>query len=92
MKSSVYRSRSGFQGDSFEEQDTEPVFTGEDLSRVDDTLLDLEMEHSVSSVQVTGISPPSTDSSFLLLHRILISWPLQDQLINPTLIPHPFSR
>ena len=30
----TYRNRSGFQGDSFKEQDAdEPVFTSEDLSR-----------------------------------------------------------
>ena len=57
-KRSAYRSRTGSQGDSFEEQDVdEPVCTGEDLSRVDDTLLDLEPESSGSAAPVTGISP-----------------------------------
>ena len=58
-KRSAYRSHTGSQGDSFEEQDVdEPVCTGEDLSRVDDTLLDLEPEpeSSGSSAPVTGIS------------------------------------
>ena len=57
-KRSAYRSYTGSQGDSFEEQDVdEPVCTGEDLSHVDDTLLDLEPEVSGSSATVTGISP-----------------------------------
>ena len=54
----TYRSHTGSQGDSFEEQAVdEPVCTGEDLSRVDDTLLDFEPEVSGSSAQVTSISP-----------------------------------
>ena len=58
MTRPAYRSCSGSQGGSFEEQDTgEPVFTGEDLSCVEDTLLDLEPEPSGSSAPVTGISP-----------------------------------
>ena len=57
-KRDAYRSNTGSQGDSFEEQDIdEVVCTGEDLSRVDDTLLDLEPESSSSSAPVTGISP-----------------------------------
>ena len=57
-KRSAYRSCSDSQGDSFEAQDTEePVFTSEDLSRVDDTLLDLDPEQTGSSAPVTGISP-----------------------------------
>ena len=44
-KRSAYRSHTDSQGDSFEEQDVdELVCIGEDLSRVDDTLLDLEPE------------------------------------------------
>ena len=46
-KRSAYRSRTGSRDNSFEEFDAdEPVFTGEDLSRVDDTILDLEPEQS----------------------------------------------
>ena len=57
-KRSAYRSRTGSQDNSFEKFDTdEPVFTGEDLSRVDDTILDLEPEQSGTSAPVTGISP-----------------------------------
>ena len=57
-KRSAYRSRTGSRDNSFEEFDTdEPVFTGKDLSRVDDTILDLEPEQSGTSAPVTGISP-----------------------------------
>ena len=57
-KRSAYRSRTGSRDNSFEEFDTdEPVFTGEDLSQVDDTILDLEPEQSGSTAPVTGISP-----------------------------------
>ena len=57
-KRSAYRSHTGSQGDSFKEQDVdEPVCTGEYLSRVDDTLLDLELEVFGSSAPVTCISP-----------------------------------
>ena len=46
------------QGDSFKEPETEePALTGEDFSRVDDTLLDLEPEDSGTSAPLTGISP-----------------------------------
>ena len=56
-KRSAYRSHTGSQGDSFEEQDVdELVCTGEDLSCVDYTLLDLEPEVSSSSAPVTDIS------------------------------------
>ena len=44
-KRSAYRQRTGSQGDSFEELETEdPVQTGEDFSWVDNTPLDLEPE------------------------------------------------
>ena len=57
-KRSAYRSRTRSRDNSFEEFDTdEPVCTGEDLSQVDDTILDLEPEQSSSSAPVTGISP-----------------------------------
>ena len=58
-KRSAYRSHTGSQGDSFEEQDVdEPVCTGEDLSCVDDTLLDLQLKSSGSSAPVTGTVLP----------------------------------
>ena len=75
-KRSAYRSRTGSQGDSFEEQDVdEPVCTGEDLSRMDDTLLDLEPESSGSSAPVTGISP---------LTSLLASLPASSENIQNT--------
>ena len=57
-KRSAYRSRTSSRDNSFEELDTDkPVFTDKDLSRVDDTILDLEPEQSSSTAPVTGISP-----------------------------------
>ena len=57
-KGSAYRQRTGSQGDSFEEPEAEdPAQTGEDLSRVDDTLLDLEPEDTSISAPLAGISP-----------------------------------
>ena len=51
----------GSQGDFFEEQDTEePVFTNKELSWVDDTLLDLKLEHSTASVN--DINPAGSTS------------------------------
>ena len=50
-KRSTYRQRTGSQGDSFEEPESE------DLSRVDDTLLDLEPEDTNTSAPLAGISP-----------------------------------
>ena len=53
-KRSAYRLKTGSQGDLFEEPETEdPALTGQDLSPVDDTLLDLEPENS-GTVTVTG--------------------------------------
>ena len=63
-KRSSYRNRSGSQDDNIEpETDKEPVFTGEELSQVDDTLLDLEPEQTGSMAPVTGISPLNNPSS-----------------------------
>ena len=57
-KRSAYRHKSGSQGASFEEPETdEPALTGEDFSRVDDMLLDLEPENSGTNAPLTGISP-----------------------------------
>ena len=54
--------KTGSRDNSFEEFDTdEQVFTDEDLSRVDNTILDLEPEQSGTSAPVTGISSSSTD-------------------------------
>ena len=57
-KRSAYRNHMGSQENSFEELDADkPAFTSEDLSRVDDTILDLEPEHSGSTAPATSISP-----------------------------------
>ena len=57
-KRSAYRDKTGLQGDSFEEPETEePALTGDDFSRVDDTLLDLEPEDTSTSAPLTDISP-----------------------------------
>ena len=57
-KRSAYRQRTGSQGDPFEEPETEdPAQTGEDLSRVDGTLLDLEPEETGTGAPLAGISP-----------------------------------
>ena len=57
-KRSAYRHRTGSQGDSFEEPETEePAWTGEDFSRVDNTLLDLKLKDSGTSAPLTSISP-----------------------------------
>ena len=57
-KRSAYRQKTGSQGDSFEELETEEqAMTGEDFSWVDNTLLDLEPEDTGTSAPLTGISP-----------------------------------
>ena len=54
-KRSAYRHKTGSQGDSLEEPETEePALTVEDFSRVGDTLLDLEPEDSGTSAPLTG--------------------------------------
>ena len=59
-----YRHRTGSHEDNVEpETDEEPVFTGEDLGQVDDTLLDLEPEQTGNMAPVTGISPLTQPSS-----------------------------
>ena len=64
--------KSGSQGDSFEEPETdELVFTGEDLSRVDDTLLDLEPEDSGTNAPLASISPLTSLPAPLPAHNIL---------------------
>ena len=55
-KRSSYRQRAGSHDESLEPEDEEPVFTGEDLGQVDDTLLDLD-------APVSGISPLNTQTS-----------------------------
>ena len=60
-KRSAYRQRTGSQGDSFEELETEdPAQTSEDLSQVGDTLLDLEPEDTSTDQPIAGISPPTS--------------------------------
>ena len=57
-KRSAYRQRTSSQDDSFEEPEKEdPAQTGEDLSWVDDTLLDLEPEETGTSAPLASISP-----------------------------------
>ena len=72
-KRSTYRHKSDSQGDSFEEPETdEPVFTDEDLSWVDDTLLDLEQEDSSTNAPLTGISPLTSLPAPLLAQNIAV--------------------
>ena len=59
-KRSSYRHRTGSHEP---ETDEEPVFTGEDLGQVDNTLLDLEPEQTSNMAPVTGISPLTQPSS-----------------------------
>ena len=61
---SSYRHRTSSHEDNVElETDEEPVFTGEDLSQVDDTLLDLEPKQTYNMAPVTRISPLTEPSS-----------------------------
>ena len=62
-KRSSYRQRAGSHDESLEPEDEEPVFTGEDLGQVDDTLLDLDAEQTGNIAPVTGISPLNTQTS-----------------------------
>ena len=63
-KRSFYRHRTGSHEDNVEpETDEEPVFTGEDLGQVDDTLFNLEPEQAGNMAPVTGISPLTQPSS-----------------------------
>ena len=63
-KRSSYRQHAGSQDENLEpETDEEPVFTGEDLGQVDDTLLDLEHEQTGNIAPFTGISPLNTQTS-----------------------------
>ena len=70
-KRSAYRHKTGSQGYSFEEPETEPAPTGEDLSQVDDTLLDLEPEDSSTSAPLTGISPLTSLPALLPAQGVL---------------------
>ena len=68
---SAYRHKSGSQGGSFEEPETDnSVFTGEDLSQVDNTLLDLEPEDSSTNAPLTSISPLTSLPAPLPTHNI----------------------
>ena len=62
-KRSSYRQRAGSHDESLEPEDEEPVFTGEDLGQVDDTLLDLDAEQTGNIAPVSGISPLNTQTS-----------------------------
>ena len=91
MKRSAHRSHTGSQGDSFEEQDVEElVFTGEDLSCVDDTLLDLEPKSSGSSAPVTSISPltslpaPLPASSQNIQSTSVSAGPINQPYVDPS--------
>ena len=93
-KRSAYRPKTGSQGDSFEEPETEePVLTGEDFSRVDYTLLDLEPEDSGTSAPLTSISPltslpASLPAQSVPVTQLLLLWVRYNSL---RLILQPFS-
>ena len=91
-KRSAYRQKTGSQGDSFEESETEePVITGEDFSWVDDTLLDLEPKDTGTSAPLTGISPltsPRLHYPCRVSRRLLLPWV---QFLSLRLTLHSFS-
>ena len=73
-KRSSYCHRTGSHDDNLEpETDEETVFTGEELSQVDDTLLDFEPEQTGNIALVTGISPLNTQTSSASL--LVMSFP-----------------
>ena len=89
MKRSAYRSHTGSQGDSFEEQDVDKlVFTGEDLSPLDDTLL--EPVSFGLSAPVTSISPLTSLPAPLPASSQNIQSPSVSA--GPNLILQPFLR
>ena len=99
-KRSAYRHKTGSQGDSFEEPETEkPALTGEDFSRVDDTLLDLEPEDSGTSAPLTGISPLTSLPASLPKQNVpatsFTMGPVQQSTTDFSALfraPHPLSR
>ena len=71
-KRSSYRQRSSSQDENLEpETDEEPVFTGEDLGQVDDTLLDLEPEQTGKILHRSPALVLSITSFHLLLYRLV---------------------
>ena len=88
------------QGDSFEELETEePALTGEDLSQVDDTLLDLELEDSGTSAPLTGISPLTSLPASLPAQNVpatsFTMGPVQQSTTDSSALfraPHPLSQ
>ena len=65
MKRSAYRNCYGSQDESNAKPEIgdKPVFTGKELSQVDDTLLDLEPEQPGNIALVTGIRPLANQPS-----------------------------
>ena len=87
-KRSSYRQRSGSLDENLEpETDEEPVFTGEDLGQVDDTLLDLEPEQTGNIVPVTSISPLNNQpsSASLPVMSFPATGPVQQSSDSPAL-------
>ena len=63
-KRSSYRNRTSSHNDNIEpETDDKLLFTSEELSQVDNILLDLELEQSSNVAPVTGISPLNNQPS-----------------------------
>ena len=99
-KRSAYRHRTGSQGDSVEEPETEePAETGEDFSRVVDTLLDLEPEESGTSAPLTSISPLTNLSAALPAQNVPATYftmgPVQQSATASSALfraPHPLSQ
>ena len=98
-KRSAYRHKTGSQGDSFEEPETEePAPTGEDFSQVDDTLLDLEPEDTGTSAPLTGISPLTCLPASLPAQSVLATFtmgPVQQSTTDSSAlfrVPHPLSQ
>ena len=87
-KRSAYRHRTGSQGDSFEELETE-----------DDTLLDLEPEDSGTSAPLTGISPLTSLPAALPAQNVpatsFTMGPVQQSMTDSSALfraPHPLSQ
>ena len=99
-KRSAYRQRTGSQGDSFEEPETEdPSQSGEDLSRVDDTLLDLELEDTGANQPIAGIIPLTSLPASLPAQNVPTTSLTMGAVNQPTAsssalfrAPHPMSQ
>ena len=75
------------------------MLTGEDFSRVDDTLLDLEPEDSGTSAPLTGISPLTSLPAALPAQNVLTTYftmgPVQQSTTDSSALfraPHPLSQ